>query len=1491
MYELNRIRLVGIGPAGARYDDVTMDMSGVGEPAGSGDLFGDGPRRPSPFSLLMLENGGGKSVLLKLIFSVVLPGRRRTIGGTSLEDYVLDGDTGHVILEWMHARTGAKLLTGKVSQRRSRHSSGNLLAEAWYTLRPSLDLDLDRLPVVADGRRVRFEGYRAALADRQRINPALELTWCAEDHRGWRAALATAGIDSDLFDIQRRMNLDEGDAADAFTFTSAKGFVDWLLTTATEKEEVRSMADTFHQYAETIAERGSMLAERDFLEGTIAGLEPLAEAHTAAVDAARDANAAARAAHTLHRALCRRTEEEKARAADLAAKADAARAEATSRTTARDTARDQLNEVRLQTLMLAAAELARDQERNADQIRDAELTAQAWALLPEIARVRELADAAHELAAQVAAADTDAEPALRRRDEAAGRLLAKLDAAAAYADLTADAHLARAEELDADVRRHGAEQTAAAATVARAETERDGALAVISSTTAAVNLALRDGLLPAGAGAADVQRAHVDAVESHAVAKDAVTAADAEVVAARDRAQERHADAAAATRTAAGSERIAAQAEAAMDAANRAARRVADLPAVVAATEFGPGETLDTTALDRSADTLLQILRADIEAHTEGLDALRADRDRTDRLLNSLGEGGLLPPRVDVEAALRVLQDNGVAAHSGWRYLAETTAAADRAALITRAPDLADGVVLVDPDQLGRARDALAAAELLPCAAIRVDSGSELLHPRGSAGGFVIDPTPAMFDEEAAEARRVDLAGHREDLGQQIATRSSAHQQAFAAASALDAWREHYPPGAVATLAEQLADALTAHDKSTEAMHEASRAAENAAAEALTAEGAAARARDLERALAEKATALRALESATTDAVAAGERVTQAELTIRRARATQEEADTAQQEAQQRAGQERTLAERVRGEARAHRTRASKVVSTTQARASEVPDSSLAHLSSSWEAAQAAYTAVAAGSDLKAAADDAAAAHRDARAKVGLQPSGIVAAAHDLLTGDAAADPALWEAGGSAARDHLADLTSVRQDHATTAGKLGEAIRSARRPQTGGSWMTLEERWRPRDVAHGRQLEADAEDFLVHANSVVESATASATEVAEAHARTERTVAAFELATGPLAGALRTHRHPAEAVLVAAYPGPADGVADEVDRALSRLSTTGALAQESAATVSEMARELVTFARAPRFDALDSPARQSVVGLKDDELAARSAEFAELLRARLSSLESDLANADRYRSLLVERLANLVDQALKTLRQAQRLSELPADLGDWGRRPFLSIRFAVPDLPTTTVHVSRIVDEAADAFAERSRTSRGTSPSRDGMSLLLDGVHAAVPKGFTVTVLKPDAVLRDERVDIADMGKVFSGGQALTAAIVLYCTLAALRGNERGQMRAKHSGVLFLDNPIGKASATYLLALQKAVAAALGVQLVYTTGLSDDRVLAEFPLWVRLRNDADARANLKHISVAETVRAHLPGPDSPDGYPGTISATRVYRRPAVVPTA
>ena len=137
MYELSRVRLYSIGPAGARYADTVLDLRGVGaavpDPAPTQAEFFEEepvgpPRRPAPAGVLFLENGGGKSVLLKLIFSVMLPGHRNTLGGASsgvLRKFLLADDCGHVALEWQHVQTGECVVVGKASEWRGRQVSND----------------------------------------------------------------------------------------------------------------------------------------------------------------------------------------------------------------------------------------------------------------------------------------------------------------------------------------------------------------------------------------------------------------------------------------------------------------------------------------------------------------------------------------------------------------------------------------------------------------------------------------------------------------------------------------------------------------------------------------------------------------------------------------------------------------------------------------------------------------------------------------------------------------------------------------------------------------------------------------------------------------------------------------------------------------------------------------------------------------------------------------------------------------------------------------------------------------------------------------------------------------------------------------------------------------------------------------------------------------------------------------------------------------------
>lgn len=425
----------------------------------------------------------------------------------------------------------------------------------------------------------------------------------------------------------------------------------------------------------------------------------------------------------------------------------------------------------------------------------------------------------------------------------------------------------------------------------------------------------------------------------------------------------------------------------------------------------------------------------------------------------------------------------------------------------------------------------------------------------------------------------------------------------------------------------------------------------------------------------------------------------------------------------------------------------------------------------------------------------------------------------------------------------------------------------------------------PADAGHAQELLRTASADLAARTEALESARAGHAGFVRAHRAAEESAAGFD----ELAALLRD--------LLRDGPSAGDGGEDPPpysgDRAAARDSAAEArrsLRQCSAdlATAETAVREacdvLVRHANAARYEQVRTPARQQIRELPAAALPDHAAAWAAAFAPRLRVLTDELDQLMRNRDSIVDRLRGLVEASLATLRSAQRLSRLPEGLGEWSGQEFVRIRFEDPDQTVLSERLGEVVDEAT-----RAAVRKNTDLRRDGMSLLLRAVAAALrPRGVTVEILKPDAVLRAERVPVGQMGDVFSGGQLLTAAIALYCTMAALRSNDRGRDRHHHAGTLFLDNPIGRANATYLLELQRAVADALGVQLLYTTGLFDTTALAEFPLVVRLRNDADLRAGLKYISVEEHLRPGLPSQaPGEEAVHGEITATRMFRRPAV----
>ena len=127
-------------------------------------------------------------------------------------------------------------------------------------------------------------------------------------HDDWTAHLGALGLDPEFFRYQRAMNAGEGEAADTFTFTTDRAFVEFLLKAVLPQDELGDVADAVQTHADTLAKREDLVLERDFLAELLGLLAPLAEARRQMWPPARAPTLSAQKLYAFAAAISRRVE-------------------------------------------------------------------------------------------------------------------------------------------------------------------------------------------------------------------------------------------------------------------------------------------------------------------------------------------------------------------------------------------------------------------------------------------------------------------------------------------------------------------------------------------------------------------------------------------------------------------------------------------------------------------------------------------------------------------------------------------------------------------------------------------------------------------------------------------------------------------------------------------------------------------------------------------------------------------------------------------------------------------------------------------------------------------------------------------------------------------------------------------------------------------------------------------------------------------------------
>lgn len=1471
MYELSRIYLRSIGPSGARYENVLLDFGKAGRPVTGyqEDLFASVSQvlRPSPASVVFLENGGGKSVLLKLVFSVLLPGQRNIIGasdGSSLGDFVGPRDVAHVVLEWMHSVTGRLLVTGKTMAWKGQAVSAaaeNFL-EQWYCFFPSEKLNLDSLPVVEQGRYLTFQAFRAQLNAAFAEEPQLELYWPGAHHQ-WTERLGKIGIDTALFGYQRHMNAGEGEAVRAFAMETDERFVDFLLEAVLPEQDLKPIADLVTSHVEKLAKRAVTVLERDLVEGTLALLDPLQRDEKRAA-ASRDSAKQAQASLSAFAArVTARRNRETSSLDELSAHVKAAENSVKNALATATDLRNREDALRARKAALILRAANHDVHQKDEKRRLAEIDVSAWESTGKILDHLKNTAEAVRLRELVQERDDQARPLLAARTLAARSLARALLGLAQKATTDATALDESAKEHQSRESAEREAQQKAIAKAAEATTSAATFADLISNVESRVERAVTDGLLEAPetlpTALSEEQDRLMDLTKQ-------VIGIQKQV----DELIDYRAELDAAQRDADLSAKEAEQeSRAATDAVEEAHRQRDLLQA-----EDRLAELLQTedVLLEQDAPHLARALAEAIAEHTHKSVVLMVEEARDERDRLALTDGDLLPSPVEVEDACAALLKEDIQAWPGWKYISEIQNPDRRRELVRVHPHLVSGILLNSKGHIDEARRLLSDERYQSASVVTIATTEELERPDAGVPAFVLPFKPALYDNMAAERERERIESRHRDRTAAITALAEARERDATLAGRIHGWLRDYPSGRITELEEKRDRAVAELTAATVAVTKAEKAKEQN-------ENLFSQARIKQQILMEKKTELdervRTLRALAQEAEKIPVWRPQRKSLLEVARIESEAAELhgsnalnqshLATEAVRQADRQRWLKSELDAE-RIALPSAEEVTDTDPQ-----PFESVPVLRELYAAAAEQYQSVKTDEELMeklATAEKAAASTTAAYEALSLE---IRERARKLLKTPAGSST---PGRASALEQAVRARDTANAEHQNTLVQQGACQNEARQ---------LQKTWDDKDAGPVDEfldpLPSDVTICDLGIQRTLGEYTAAARLVTEQENE-------LELRKGELSGAREAAKD--FGVLARAlkedlaepagvpYEGDYSSAVNEHEVLAAARESARSVASEDADKVKKSARALHAFTRSDRFAELGAAVQREINATDSERLADKAEAWEQRLRPRLRSLNDDLEQTERHRRNIITNLRGETDKAIGILRSAQRLSQLPSGLGDWHDEEFLRFHFELLGNELLMERLGEVVDDAATG-----KTSDSRKVKRTGLALILRAVHAATPKGIKVFVLKPDTTLRAERERVSRVKKVFSGGQQLTAAILLYCTMAALRANDRGRRVEHRAGLLFLDNPIGRANADYLLDLQRSVARALGVQLIYTTGLFDASALRQFPLIIRLRNDADLRSARKYLSVDERVRAHLDTLPPSDGS-GRISPARIY---------
>lgn len=1463
MPQLLKLRFVALGHPQARMDDLLLTFQG--------------PDGRATDSTLWLRNGGGKSSLLNLFFAIVRPHKSEFLGGKaeakqrSLNDYVLSSDRAVAAAEWQLDPAAGSLgleserfLTGVFYERRD--GSGDL-RRLFFSCRVAPDhreSTIEHLPLYAatNGTRSRrtLGAFRDAWRSLRDRAPYLNVG-DTENQREWQEVLEAARIDPELFSYQVRMNQREGGADELFRFAEAEDFIDFLLALALDPalgDRVGRNITAFRR--ELLQRKEQLVPERDLVAGLIArmgvvrGIRDRRERLRAELGEARadlevlDALAAVRL-----KELGEDADRLDAARASYATAADEQTQQATTK-------RGRAAQLRKHGAELRLARLQEEHEQVQDDWRNAQRLARIWTAAVPLRRALQFEERAK-----------DQHMALEQREREHAPLRAELvDAAHKFSSALkwrAQDHRRKAEDARStektardEAREYRSQAIEAGRIQSQAEAEARELEQRLKAGESKHEQLVREQLLDSDESPEASVTRWTTMAEDH---ESAVERLDGEIarfdetIESFDDALARAGDVLSECRS---------QHQKLNDRFERATRERANIEgdAVIKA-----GLELETIDADRIGNDAVGTLEQQARAAQRIVVEARLLVADDERAALHLEEHGLLPPSPDAQRVVEFLSKRlGGQAWSGWSWIQANVPKREARAAVRKAPSLAQGVV-VRPTDLERAADLIREAGLEPEGPVLI-GGTDALIRAPDPPGIVVGPREsAWFDRDVAHVRLTELRDRLDEHRQRIQSAETQHRDLTRAAESVRAFRARYAVGWFEKTSREVQAAVQREEEARKRLLDlqAERKQKSAERKQLEIER-----RDRERDLEVARNAVRRvgvfveeyvrpstrwrtdLDAARTRAKKAADEVKQwqdlADASDNRA--------TGASEAAQKEGEEARVVE-------------------AEWSGLEYVEGALAAAPGSLDELRDRYRLLLSRYEEKVGADAllAMAKQNDDNAKEERARLAKLVSADitEEIVGEHIAsldEPDTLDQIQSSAETKANSLLGKRLSLESQINPAKQSLEQAEEACKAFILPPLQRAASTPELAEAEAATLEREATLHKNGAELEQGRANeakqnAERVRQQVADVERHADRLKLLSDDYADLLTEGVGPLERGL----PGSL-----EESMLSSRLKKLGDGLRKARADREAMNGErgaaitaLRAFAARPEFERLSAPWVRRLQEHDEPALEDASEQLGAQLELRKCVLEEQISGVDRHRTVLVDELHAVADDGMKLLRQASNLSKLPDHVPGIGGAHFLRIQTQEPDDPNEKrARLAELIDELLEGKHDFG-----------GVALVQAAVRR-LARPVQVRVLHPDPALDRRAVSIPEMARS-SGGEQLTGAILLYCTLARVRGRSRG-LSKRASSVLVLDNPIGRASRVRFLELQRDVARAMGVQLIYTTGVNDHEALRALPNVIRLRNERVDRNTGRRLVEHAPDEVHV------------IEAVRIGRRekgPATAP--